>query len=151
MTAKPKYRPKLPDFLSLCERNFAQLSPLLPAERVVGERQLIGLDDASYFRLELLEVCPFTTVLRIAPLAATAMDAEQDWPALQPAFDVRLYHDARLAEVISCHGRRGLKAVYDYPNTEMLQPDEKRQVNRLLGDWLRLCRQQGFRPEPVLN
>ncbi|SEA00565.1 DUF1249 domain-containing protein [Alkalimonas amylolytica] len=145
MTAKPKYRPKLPDFLSLCERNFAQLSPLLPAEHAVGERQLIGLDDTSYFRLEVLEVCPYTTVLRIVPLQ------QSDWPVPQPAFDVRLYHDARLAEVISCHGRRGLKAVYDYPNTEMLQPDEKRQVNRLLSDWLRLCRQQGFRAEPVLS
>lgn len=144
MTAKPKYRPKLPDFLSLCERNFAQLSPLLPAVLEVGEGQLIGLDDSSYFRLEVLEVCPYTTVLRIVPLEDTG------WPALQPAFDVRLYHDARLAEVISCHGHRGLKAVYDYPNTEMLQPDEKRQANRLLSDWLRLCRQQGFRPEPVL-
>ncbi|MEN3159949.1 DUF1249 domain-containing protein [Alkalimonas sp. NCh-2] len=143
MTAKPKYRPKLPDFLSLCERNFAQLNPLLPAKLAVGERQVIGMDDASYFRLEVLEVCPFTTVLRIVPLSDPA------WPALQPAFDVRLYHDARLAEVISCHGRRGFKAVYDYPNSEMLQPDEKRQVNRLLNDWLRLCRQQGYRPEPV--
>jgi hypothetical protein len=39
---------------------------------------------------------------------------------------------------------RRFKAVYDYPNLEMMQPDEKRQINLLLRDWLMLCQRQGY-------
>lgn len=145
MDQKRKYRPKLPDFLSLCERNFAQLHPLLPATLAVGQQLIIGLDDHHHYQLNVLDVCPFTTVVQIHALS------NQHWPLTQPVFDVRLYHDARLAEVIRCQGIRHFKAVYDYPNTDMLQPDEKRQVNRLLSEWLKLCRQQGFRAEPLLT
>lgn len=145
MEQKRKYRPKLPDFLSLCERNFAQLHPLLPATLAEGQQLVIGLDDDHYYQIDVLEVCPFTTVVQIQALH------DPLWSVTQPTFDVRLYHDARLAEVIRCHGVRNFKAVYDYPNTDMLQPDEKRQVNRLLSDWLSLCHQQGFRAEPIFS
>ena len=49
---------------------------------------------------------------------------------------VRMYHDAKVAEVVNCSGRGGFEPEYGYPNKLMLQRDEKRQVNQLLGEWL---------------
>ncbi len=51
---------------------------------------------------------------------------------------VRMYHDARMAEVVSCAGVRRVEPRYAYPNERMHQPDEKAQWNRFLADWLAL-------------
>ena len=57
---------------------------------------------------------------------------------------IRAYHDARTAEVIEFQGQRRLKAVYDYPNEQMHQPDEKVQVNRFLSEFLNACLRHGI-------
>jgi uncharacterized protein len=56
-----------------------------------------------------------------------------------PRLKVRLYHDAKAAEVIEFQHARRFAAVYPYPNPEMRQPDEKAQVNRFLGEYLSMC------------
>lgn len=58
--------------------------------------------------------------------------------ALSLTLTVRMYHDAKVAEVVHCDGLDiGILAPeYLYPNKHMYQRDEKRQVNRLLGEWL---------------
>lgn len=152
LAKKRSYQPYVPDFLSLCERNYAQLRHLLPfsaqplnVKKAVSEQQaqspdsqLIQINAQEGYRIRLLELCKFTTTIKIEHVSETALA----W--LRPQFEVRLYHDARLAEVISCQQMRRFKAVYDYPNLEMMQPDEKRQINLLLRDWLMLCQRQGY-------
>lgn len=158
LAKKRSYQPYVPDFLSLCERNYAQLRHLLPlsAHRHGGPRlipaasgtvdsQLIQINAEEGYRIRLLELCKFTTTIKIEHVSQTALG----W--LRPQFEVRLYHDARLAEVISCQQMRRFKAVYDYPNLEMMQPDEKRQINMLLRDWLLLCQRQGYHSVESLN
>jgi len=61
-------------------------------------------------------------------------------------FRVRIYHDACLAEVISCQGMTRLLSRYNYPNPGMLQRDEKRQANYLLHDWLTSLQQADSLP-----
>jgi len=135
---KQQYRPYVPDFLSLCERNYAQLRFFLPQPSVVNATQSIQINALEAYRITVLAEAPFTTTVRIAHIS----DSVHAW--LKPQFEVRLYHDARLAEVTACQQIRQFKAVYSYPNTEMLQPDEKRQINALLRDWLILCQKQGY-------
>ena len=53
-----------------------------------------------------------------------------------PRLTVRLYHDARLAEVTEASPFRRVQARYPYPNSQMHQRDEKAQWNRFLGEWL---------------
>lgn len=60
-----------------------------------------------------------------------------------PKLTVRLYHDARMAEVIGWQRHRYLKARYEYPNRQMYQSDEKAQFNQFLGEWLSHCLDQG--------
>lgn len=135
---KQQYRPYVPDFLSLCERNYAQLRFFLPQPSVVNATQSIQINSLEAYRITVLAEAPFTTTVRIAHMS------ESVYAWLKPQFEVRLYHDARLAEVTACQQIRQFKAVYSYPNTEMLQPDEKRQINALLRDWLILCQKQGY-------
>jgi len=59
---------------------------------------------------------------------------------------VRVYHDAAMAEVISCYRERHIAAVNDYPNRFMHHPDEKVQVNSFLADWLDYCLRFGHLP-----
>lgn len=58
---------------------------------------------------------------------------------LHPRMTIRLYHDARMAEVLSSQDVRQIKPRYDYPNTKMHQQDEKQQINQFLNEWLQLC------------
>ncbi|RVU33156.1 DUF1249 domain-containing protein [Rheinheimera riviphila] len=148
LAKKRSYKPYVPDFLTLCERNYAQLRFFLPgaaaahsdiaAKMTAGASKVIQINEYEGYRIKLLELCKFTTTIKIEHVSDTALG----W--LRPQFEVRLYHDARLAEVVSCQQVRRFKAVYDYPNLEMMQPDEKRQINLLLRDWLMLCQRQGY-------
>ena len=52
---------------------------------------------------------------------------------------VRMYHDARMAEVVGYQNVRVVDGRFPYPNPLMLQPDEKTQLNRFLSDWLEHC------------
>jgi len=135
---KKRYQPYVPDFLSLCERNYARLRHLLPDDAVVGHAVCIRVSALDLYQLKLQDSAPFTTTIRIEHINDAVPQL------LRAQFEVRLYHDARLAEVTACHKVRRFKAVYDYPNLEMLQPDEKRQINLLLRDWLALCQRQGL-------
>jgi hypothetical protein len=56
---------------------------------------------------------------------------------------IRLYHDARLAEVLTTQDIRQVKPRYDYPNIQMHQQDEKQQTNQFLNEWLHLCLRLG--------
>ena len=150
LAKKRSYKPYVPDFLTLCERNYAQLRYFLPGSVSApnadahanrgdaGDSKVIQINEYEGYRIKLLELCKFTTTIKIEHVSESALG----W--LRPQFEVRLYHDARLAEVISCQQMRRFKAVYDYPNLEMMQPDEKRQINLLLRDWLLLCQRQGY-------
>lgn len=141
LARKRSYQPYVPDFLGLCERNYAQLLLLLPASREIGEQVIIAVTPFETYQIRILELGKFTTTVRIEH------QSEQTMRWLRPEFEVRIYHDAQLCEVTACQQVRRFKAVYDYPNTEMLQPDEKRQINLLLRDWLKLCHRRGLRSD----
>jgi uncharacterized protein YqiB (DUF1249 family) len=108
--ARKRYVPYLPDFLSLCERNYAQLRFFLPGHQRPGQRCLIHINASESYQVELLELCKYTTTVSIELISQSMVG----W--LKPRFEVRLYHDARLAEVLACQQVRQLKAVYSYPN-----------------------------------
>jgi len=57
---------------------------------------------------------------------------------------VRLYHDAKVAEVIDFQHKRQFHSRYSYPNPSMYQRDEKQQINVFLADWLDHCIKQGI-------
>lgn len=62
---------------------------------------------------------------------------------MQPSMLIRLYHDARVAEVIEAQRTANLAPAYDYPNIKMHLRNEKFMVNVFLAEWLHFCLTQG--------
>jgi ADP-ribose pyrophosphatase len=92
--------------------------------------------------LEVIVNCPYTTTLRVCQ--------EHSLPWLPvPQLEVQVYHDARMAEVISAEHARRFRSIYPYPNVFMHQPDEKAQLNVFLGEWLSHCLALGHEFEAV--
>lgn len=121
-----------------CDANYLRMLKLFPGLReedasVFGV--LIG-DHALRVEIRVVERSPYTTLVEIEQLPRTRWNA-------RPRMLVRLYHDARSAEVVECHGARHFRAVYEYPNRHMHLPDEKAQVNRFLTEFLSLCLRHG--------
>lgn len=136
---RKKYVPDLKRQMADCEANFLRLYKLMP--------NLDSSDECCFMvawkhhevrvSIRVEERFAYTSTLTI----------EQEVPSsswLQmPVLVVRLYHDARLAEVICRKQRRQFKGYYPYPNEQMHHPDEKAQLNRYLAEWLSHCLAQG--------
>lgn len=158
-----KYRPNLPTLMQLCERNYSLMMQLLlrkvaltNSENLTADKSLENVDSVGKqlkffissqldYSLEIKEVTRYTTVVHIAQnnhhMTNNLHQAFEQ--VLSPSMVVRLYHDARVAEVNSSQNIRWIKPRYDYPNKKMHQPDEKQQSYQFLKDWLLLCLENG--------
>lgn len=87
--------------------------------------------------IRVIERFKYTATVEIFQLAPA------DPLLLAPRLEVRVYHDASTAEVVSCEGQRNFLARYDTPNSRMYHRDEKQQINHFLGEWLSLCLRAG--------
>lgn len=140
--AKSKYQVNLPQHHAECDLNYARLGKLTASEQD---------DDRWAYRIEN-QLQP--VILRVVDEAryTTTLKVEQpslaDW-AKGFSLTVRMYHDARMAEVIAWERQRGFRGHYDYPNQAMFQRDEKAQLNRFLGDWLKHCLAHGRMEEVI--
>ena len=117
-----------------CEANYWRLERLL--HRFCEDDRRFAIGEHMQLRIRVQERSPYTTLLEIAQEQSAVA-------ALVPRVNVRVYHDARLAEVVTFAHQRRVFPHYDYPNPAMLQPDEKAQWNRFLGEWLSHCLQHG--------
>jgi uncharacterized protein YqiB (DUF1249 family) len=141
-TARRRYRVDLAADQATCAANYARLQRLLPAD---VDSTAFGVGAGVELHLLLVERSRYTDTLVLRQLGLGLA-------ALAPALTVRLYHDARLAEVTGFANRRRVLPRYDYPNPAMHQPDEKAQWNRFLGEWLSHCLQHGHSlGEPLLQ
>ena len=113
------------------EHNYRLLSGMLE------QTQLLLNGIASFelgscqVELRVIETTPYTSLIRIQQMFADASSYLADI-----TFDVRVYQDVQLAEVLRYQGRDRLLYKNPYPNKNMYAPDEKRQGNLLLHDWL---------------
>ncbi|TDY02451.1 DUF1249 domain-containing protein [Thiohalophilus thiocyanatoxydans] len=113
------------------EKNYRflrQLLPDLPQEHV-GHYQIRHAQHR--LDIQVAEFGPYTQLLQLSQCFEGVSSLVCDL-----RMSVRVYHDARLAEVIGYQGVERLLARYELPNAGMLYPDEKRQANLLLHDWL---------------
>ena len=137
---KSAYRVNLPDYHADCDANYLRLCKLLP-----------GLSDRQHWRYQMPRGCLELSVQERSRyttevcMSARADAGDSDWIA-PPQLTVRLYHDARMAEVVAIDGRgpvgeQGLDVTY--PNPRMQRADERQQANRFLGEWLGHCLANG--------
>lgn len=122
--------------MRLYEMNYAKLVRLLPKQQQPQARCSYDIQ-GQVFDLVILEVTTYTTLVTIE-MAGRVSDY------LRPQMQVRLYHDARVAEVCASQQIARIKARYDYPNRKMHQVNEKQQINTFLSDWLFYCTTRGI-------
>lgn len=139
--AEKKYRPHLPTLMVLCEVNYMLLQRILADKEQVGEQRCFFISDFLSYRVTVNEVTKYTTLITINQEAN--IRGYNLTELFRPKMVVRLYHDARMAEVISNQDVQQIKPRYDYPNEKMHLPDEKQQVNYFLKEWLQLCLKLG--------
>lgn len=144
---RERYRVDLLELQSACEANYLRLMQLLPGMRHQPDVRRIAMSQGDRLLgvlvLQVVENCPYTSTLRITQ--------EHCLPWLPaPRMEVRVYHDARMAEVISAENARRFRGIYPYPNAQMHQPNEKNQLNLFLGEWLGYCLACGYELEPVI-
>ncbi|MCR8922454.1 DUF1249 domain-containing protein [Dasania sp. GY-MA-18] len=133
-----------------CEANYARVMKLMPEMADENQRQFwvqLPGEQSVRFRLKVLERCAYTTIMEFSQIGSN-FTGQLDW-APAPHFTLRVYHDARMAEVSAFHGNHRLRSHYNYPNKAMYQRDEKAQLNQLLGQWLRHCLDFGHVDQPV--
>ncbi|PHZ58176.1 dehydrogenase [Photobacterium leiognathi] len=138
-----RYSVDLSSLMRLYETNYAKLLPLLPRSDGVGDERFYRVCDDVYC-LKIIESTRYTTMIS---LELQGEQSVADY--LSPSLTIRLYHDAKVAEVCSAQQISRLKPIYDYPNLRMHQKDEKHQVNRFLGDWLNHCLRHGISNQSV--
>jgi len=143
---RERYRVDLIGLQAACEANYARLMRLLPQMREQQRARRIAMTQGDQMlgvlALEVLQDNPYTTTVLVRQ--------EHSLPWLPvPQLQVQVYHDARMAEVISAEHARRFRSIYPYPNSAMHQPDEKAQLNVFLGEWLSHCLACGHEFEAV--
>ncbi|MFT7684710.1 MAG: hypothetical protein ACI9FB_000050 [Candidatus Azotimanducaceae bacterium] len=165
MIKRKRYVPNLVSDMAECDANYLRLCQLFP-QMNEDDSVEFGIDasdvSASVFsspglvkgsnlefdreadleakvEIEICQRCPYTTMLKV-----TVTNSE-DTPWIKwPTMEVRIYHDAKSAEVTSFEEHRNLKFRYAQPNEKMFQPDEKSQINKYLGELLAYCIEHGY-------
>ena len=135
---KKRHVPDLANFHRICETNYMGLMKLLPKNAFEMKGYAFNAADGLCFHLRVLEESRFTTLLEVA------QNNENLPQYLRAYLQVRLYHDARMAEVCVSQQISRLQPSYHYPNAKMHHRDEKEQCNHFLGEWLRFCLVHGY-------
>jgi uncharacterized protein YqiB (DUF1249 family) len=140
-----RYSPSLDQMIGQCTVNYVQLLKLFPNIRDLAKGDIIRFHlsalNQAIVTCTITEAAPYTTFLTFS------QEVLSDQPLVDPLqlrINVRLYHDAQLAEVVDAEQKSVLPGRFSYPNRRMYQVDEKAQCNRFLGEWLAYCRQHGL-------
>lgn len=138
MKTKKRYTPDLAKMAAICETNYIRLLKLLPNQQKKHTFALnIGTQNTRV-SLKVTEEHRYTTMLEVSQ-----QGIKSQW--LQPQnMQVRMYHDANMAEVLGYQQHNQFAGRYQYPNQQMHAPDEKLQLNVFLGQWLEHCLEHGI-------
>lgn len=128
-----------PHPLWLFEENYLLLRRLFPA--LDSGKRLVYSAGHQPHELQLVvgECSRYTTTFTL-----TTNFSASDRLMPPQILEVRVYHDARLAEVIGYQTCRNIPPPYAASPDKGFVRDERQQVNRLLFDLLRHCRAQGY-------
>jgi uncharacterized protein YqiB (DUF1249 family) len=128
-----KYVPKLANMHQVCEVNYGRLLKLLPDCDTEDLQYQFKVNASLLYTIKIIECSRYTSTLEMSQKNQIGFEF------LRPVVQVRLYHDAKMAEVISAQNIGSLKPSYQYPNTKMYQKNEKEMVNLFLAEWLHFC------------
>ena len=126
--------------MDLYERNYIGIRRLVPAMPPAQSRWVSRVPDGLGLHLRINERFRYTTELSL-----TYYFSRHDRAVAEPDLCIRVYHDARLAEVMSAHLRRWPEFVNREGCGGKSQLRARWHVNRFLYKWLNYCLHQGHR------
>ncbi len=139
-----RYTVDLQHLQTVCALNYGRLRRLLPGLAQDSYRfhwEQPGAE-AAVLEVEVLERSAYTDTL-ILRQTVFPDSGHLSWcPRLD--MEVRIYHDAELAEVLRFQAARRIPARNRYPNPAMHARDEKTQVNEFLAECLEHCLREGY-------
>ncbi len=118
----------------LCEANYQRLLRLIPDLNVMEECAIAFADGKPSLHLEMLEQSPYTLTLELSHCFGTEFDALSE-----PAVKIRVYLDARAAEVLSDHARPKVHEALKPEVKAREVMDYKWSLNYFLSRWLDHC------------
>ncbi len=133
---KKRYVPHLPSILATCENNYVCMLKLLPDCDSEDLSYDFSISEQLTYKITILDSTRYTSTLNVAQLNTSIPKF------LRPSMVVRLYHDAKVAEVLESQHTSRLQPVYEYPNLNMHMRNEKFMVNVFLSEWLHFCLSQ---------
>ncbi|MBX2884687.1 MAG: DUF1249 domain-containing protein [Granulosicoccus sp.] len=133
---KPRTSGRFANLMDLYEQNYLLMRLLAPELRAMDGGDFVSHAPGA-MPLELREVnhSRYTTSFK---LTYRFSDSSRHRKTLEPDLDIRLYHDARVCEVMSgllSEGRLEIRRTRDL--------EEGRRLNRFLNKWLSYCLRQG--------
>jgi uncharacterized protein YqiB (DUF1249 family) len=126
--------------MTLYESNYIRLRALVGDVRGLAGREVSSVPGDLDLHLEVLEHSPYTSILRLTYLFPDAGGS-----LAEPDLEVRVYHDARLAEASRCSRQvrhAGLASLQDGLPAAL---GERWRRNMLLNKWLDYCVERGHR------
>lgn len=136
--------------MSLCANNYFLFLKIQADQTQLYQQRHFFINDHLAYAITVNEVTRYTSLITFEQKVLEQSVNEQEQPtdkillhSFHPRMSIRLYHDARMAEVISSQDIYQVKPRYDYPNKHMHQQDEKQQINQFLNEWLHLCLAHG--------
>lgn len=136
--SRDRYTVDLVDLHSLCEANYARLRQIFRDYEQCNAREFTV--KGARIHLEVIERSRYTTTFRLVQSGVLKL------PAGTVRLDVRMYHDARMAEVVGFQSHQQIAGRYPYPNPQMYQRDEKQQQNQYVAELLSHCLAEGTEP-----
>lgn len=128
-----KYVPHLPSILATCENNYVCMLKLLPDCDTQDLSYQFEINDKLKYQIKIIDSSRYTSTLEMSQITVNTPRF------LSPSMTIRLYHDAKVAEVLQAQRTSKLEPVYEYPNASMHLRNEKFMVNVFLAEWLHFC------------
>ena len=125
------------DFVSLMdmyEENYMKLRKLIPDLSHIESHCVSEVKGHMKLHLKIIERSKFTTTLILSYCFNTNTELR-----MEPDLKIRIYHDARLAEVMSGRLHHGRLVLDNLPSDALRQ---RWQLNRFLSKWLKYCLRQ---------
>lgn len=130
--------------MDLYERNYINIRRLLPVVPPTSASRVSRTPGGLDLHLRVTERCRYTSELIL-----TYQFSQPDETILaEPNLRIRIYHDARLAEVMAARPRHYpafSMAVSHLPQTNVTPLLIRWRINRFLFKWLTYCLRQGHR------
>ena len=142
------WRSRRGDFVSLMtlyESNYVRLKRLIPDLRQVPDEQVSEVSGDCRLYMKVVERSPYTTTLTLTYLFDTPAGVIAD-----PDLQIRIYHDAHLAEVLQCarwHRHDVLAAIKSDLHSQL---SDRWLRNVMLNKWLDYCVECGHQFQSIL-